>query len=359
VTSHLCLLGDANAIHTRRWATEMLARGFRVSIVTARPQPLDGVQQRVLAPVRGSRDWLFRIRQTRRLVDALAPDIIHSHYVTSYGFLGACSGHRPLLMTAWGSDILVTPRTSRLMRWLTGWTLRRADLVTADSADVLAEIARYRPAVPARLVHWGADTARFGPGDWHTKTGFQVVSLRSWEPNYNIDVVLRAMALLCARLPEAPVHLHLLGGGSRAQALESLADSLGIGTRVTFHGRVDEAAMVAVIRACKVSVSVPSSDATSVSVLESMACGVPVVASDLPANREWVEPEGGDLVPVGDAVALASALEALYRDDRRAQAIGRAMRERMLRDGSRSVQMDAMAAIYRAFLGRPTLRPAT
>ena len=43
---HLCLLGDANSVHLRRWAQEMLARGWRVSVVTARPQPMDDVEQR-------------------------------------------------------------------------------------------------------------------------------------------------------------------------------------------------------------------------------------------------------------------------------------------------------------------------
>ena len=53
---HLCLLGDANSPHTRRWALEMRARGWRVSIVTARPEPLDGVEQRILPPVRRQAD---------------------------------------------------------------------------------------------------------------------------------------------------------------------------------------------------------------------------------------------------------------------------------------------------------------
>ncbi|HSQ73295.1 MAG TPA: glycosyltransferase, partial [Rubrivivax sp.] len=48
---HLCLLGDANSVHLRRWAQEMQSRGWRVSVVTARPQPIDDVDQRVLPPV--------------------------------------------------------------------------------------------------------------------------------------------------------------------------------------------------------------------------------------------------------------------------------------------------------------------
>ena len=68
---HLCLLGDANSVHLQRWAREMVARGWRVSVVTARPQPIDGVEPCVLSPVRRSLDWLRRVGEARRCVDRL------------------------------------------------------------------------------------------------------------------------------------------------------------------------------------------------------------------------------------------------------------------------------------------------
>ena len=356
MSAHLCLLGDATSVHLRRWAGEMLARGFRVSVVTARPEPMAGVEQRVLQPVKRSTDWLWRVGQARRHVGELAPDIVHAHYVTSYGYLAARCGRHPLVMTAWGSDILVTPHNNRWVSWLTGWALRRADLITGDSVDLLERVAEFGPRAPVRQVHWGADMARFQPAVWSAKQGFQIVSLRAWEANYNIDVIVQAVALLHQRLPDAGVHLHLLGGGPGEAGLRAQAQSLGLLNHVSFHGRVGDVAMVDVLQACKVSVSVPTSDATSVSVLESMACGLPVVASDLPANRQWLAAEEGVLVhapgstalAVALAASLAAALEALCRDDARAQRIGQANHDRMLREGARSVQMDAMAALYRA-----------
>ena len=356
---HLCLLGDASSVHLRRWAQEMLSRGWRVSVVTARPQPIDGVaQQIVLPPVRRSADWLFRVGAARRALAALAPDLMHAHYVSSYGYLAARCGRHPLVMTAWGSDVLVTPHRSRLMRWLTGWTLRRADLVTGDSLDLVAEIDRYRPRRPAVQVHWGADLGRFRPAPWAARAPFDIVSLRSWEPNYRIDRVVQAVAWLRARDPAPPVHLHLLGGGPVEAALRAQVAALGLQDAVTFHGRVDDAAMVAVLQRCKASVSVPESDATSVSVLESMACGVPVVASDLPANRQWLDADPRLLVPAGDAAAIAQALHRLWQDDALAQRVAEHQLARMRRDGSRRAQMDRMDALYRELLVRAGARPA-
>lgn len=351
MTAHLCLLGDGNSVHVRRWAAEMRERGHRVSLVTARPEALDGVEQRVLPPVARSADWLFRVGAARRFVDALAPDIVHAHYVTSYGYLAARCGRHPLVMTAWGSDLLVTPRQSRWLDALTGWTLRRADLVTGDSADLLAAVSAYRPPGRQALVHWGVDLAKFWPAAWQAKTGFQVVSLRSWEPNYRIDLIVAAFARVAATAADA--HLHLLGGGSLETALRRQVGALGLGARVTFHGRLGDAAMSAVLDACKVSVSVPLSDATSVSVLESMAAGLAVVATDLPANRHWLaDADAGLLLPAGDEARLAAALGALREDDARTRSVGERHHRRMQREGSRAAQMDRMSALYDGLLRR-------
>ncbi|MDO5623956.1 MAG: glycosyltransferase [Pseudomonadota bacterium] len=352
-TPHLALLGDASSVHVQRWTREMLARGWRVSLVTARPAPIegvtDGVAQTVLQPVRRSSDWLWRAGAARRALLALQPDVVHAHYVTSYGYLAARAARRvrcPLVMTAWGSDLLLTPRKSALKRLLTAWTLRRADVVTGDSPDLLAAARALAPGVRAELIHWGVERARFAPAPWCDKPGFETVSLRSWEPNYAIDTVLRAFAQVRAQHPQAV--LHLLGGGSQESELRLLTQDLSLQNAVHFHGRLPDAGMAAVLARCKLSISVPHSDATSVSVLESMACGLPVIASHLPANRDWLDARL--LVPAGDADALARAWAALMDDEARAAQAGALNAERIAQDGDRRVQMDAADQLYRRLI---------
>jgi len=353
---HLCLLGDANSVHLRRWALAMQDRGFRVSVVTARPQPMVGVVQRVLPAVQRSSDWLFRVGAMRRALAELSPDLVHAHYVTSYGFLGARCARRPLVMTAWGSDLLVTPRRHAALRWLTGWTLRQADLITGDSLDLVTAAEAYGLRRPAALVHWGADLERFAPVAWAARAPFEMVSLRAWEANYRIPVIMGAVARLHRESPDRPIRLHLLGGGPDEAALRARADALGLGEVAIFHGRLDDAGMAEVLARCKVSVSVPASDATSVSVLESMAAGVPVVASDLPANRQWLDFEPRLRVPVDDEQALAAALRLLRDDDALARRVSEAQVERMRREGGREAQMDSMVALYRQLLAASAAR---
>lgn len=346
----ILFFADASSVHTQRWVAAMAARGFDCVVATRRPASVPGASEvHTVWPGASAAGWFQALPAVRRLAARLRPQWLHGHYVTSYGlWAAACRGvvAAPLVQTAWGSDILVTPRApglhGRLMAALVGWSLRRAALQTADSRDTLAEMARYGGAARREEVLWGADTAHFAPGT--PAPGFEIASLRAWEPNYGIDTVLRAFQQLQAQRPATPMRLHLLGGGPDAAALQALAASLGIAPQVNFTGRVAPAEMLATLQRCRVSVSVPRSDATSVSVLESMACGLPVVASDLPANRQWLDP--ALLVPAGDAQALAAALLHLHDDAELARGQGQANRQRVLAEASQTAQMDRMAALY-------------
>ncbi len=346
---HLCLLGDATSPHVQRWAREMLQRGYRVSLITARPAEVPGVEVRTLRPVRRSTDWLFRVRETQRHVRELAPDIVHAHYITSYGYLAARCGVHPLVMTAWGTDLLVTPLKSPWMRWLTGWTLRQADLITGDSASLMDAVARFGPACPAEEIHWGVDLGRFRPAPWHSKPATHLVSLRAWEPNYRIATIVDAFARLRAGLQDHDLHLHLLGGGTLEPALRQQVQAAGLQHCVHLHGRLDDAGMALVLGDCKISISVPDSDATSVAVLESMACGLAVVASDLQANRHWLGAQW--LVPAGDAAALASTLRALVTDDNTARQAGEHNAARIAQHGDRAAQMNRIHVLYQQLAG--------
>jgi glycosyltransferase involved in cell wall biosynthesis len=200
-------------------------------------------------------------------------------------------------------------------------------------------------------VLWGVDTQRFcPPSTARADRGFEIVSLRQWEPNYNIDVLLRAVAQLRRERPNVQVTLSLLGGGSGADALRSLAAGLDLGDAVRFVGRVDDAGMVAALQRADVSVSVPSSDATSVAMLESMACGVAVIASDVPANRAWID--AAQRVPAGDAQALAVALRAMLDDPSLRARVGARNRQAVVERASRRVHMDHMAALYESLQRR-------
>lgn len=359
VGTRILFFADAASVHTRRWVAAVADRGGEAVVITRQPAEVPGAQEVIaIAPGHDKLSWFKALPEVRRVAREVAgrfqPTLVHGHYVTSYGLWAAACGLRlPTVLTAWGSDILVTPRESRLMRLVVAWSLRHADLITADSMDMIGEIERYHPAAPCHQILWGADTDVFTPAA-APQDGFDVVSLRSWEPTYNIDTIVDGFARFVAQRPQAQARLHLLGGGSLNEALHAQVAQLGLQSRVQFHGRVNDVQMVQAIQRSRVSVSVPTSDATSVSVLESMACGLPVLASDLPANRQWVNEQGGWIVPVRDAQALAQALLLAHDHPEQSAQMGLHNRERIERDASRRGQMDTMWRLYQKLL-HPTV----
>lgn len=351
----ILFFADAASVHTRRWVAAAVERGAEAIVITRQPAEVPGAREVIaIAPGNDKLSWFKALPQVRRVAREVAarfkPTLVHGHYVTSYGLWAAACGLKlPVVLTAWGSDILVTPRQSRLMRAVVCFSLRRADLITADSMDMLAEIGRYNPQAPCHQILWGADTDKFIPGE--PGEDFDVISLRSWEPNYNIDLILEAFSRFLMLRPHSQARLHLLGGGPMQAALENRVQELRLLQQVRFHGRVGDVEMVQAIQRSRVSVSVPSSDATSVSVLESMACGLPVIATDLPANRQWIEDkQGGWVVPVRDVDAVTQALVSAYDHPMQAMQMGEHNRARIERDASRRGQMDAMWRLYQKLL---------
>ncbi|MDI1257724.1 glycosyltransferase family 4 protein [Aquabacterium sp.] len=350
----ILFFADASSVHTRRWVASAVERGAEAVVITRQPGEVPGARQVIaIRPGADKASWFKALPEVRRVVRELGksfqPDLVHGHYVTSYGmWAAACGLSCPKVLTAWGSDILVTPKRSRLMRWVVGWSLRRADLITADSMDMVEEIARYHPAAPVHQILWGADTDKFTPAT--PASDFEVVSLRSWERNYNIDLVIEAFARFLTLRPHSHALLHLLGGGPMEAGLQERVAALRLLQQVRFHGRVGDQAMVQAIQRCRVSVSVPTSDATSVSVLESMACGLPIIATDLPANRQWVTERGGWIVPVRDVDAVAQALLTAYDHPERLAQMGAHNRDLIERQASRRGQMDAMWRLYEKLL---------
>ena len=156
-TLRLCIIANPNSIHTQRWVRYFVERGHEVHLIGEKPLasvPPQGARFYDLtqqANLRKAR-YLVWSQAVRRLVRTIRPDVLHAHQVASAGWLGAAAGYHPLLVTSWGSDLLVGARRSAAQRQLARWVLRRADRITCVSQD-LAQAALALGA-PPECRHW-------------------------------------------------------------------------------------------------------------------------------------------------------------------------------------------------------------
>jgi glycosyltransferase involved in cell wall biosynthesis len=354
----IATLSNAAVVHTQRWLERFRARAHEVMLLSLEPPPAGLAARRLpSAPLPGALRYPLALPALRRELRAFAPDLVDAHFVPNYGLLGALAGRHPLVVTAWGSDLLLTGRRGMLQRARAGFVLRRADLVLADAGN-LAAAARELGAPPDRVraLPWGIDRSRFVPGG-EREPGL-LLSTRMHEVVYDIPVLIAAAARVMARHPHT--RLVLTGDGALRPALERQAARTLPPGRFTFLGRIPAGELAGWLGRAEVYLSASRSDSTSLSLLEAMACGALPVVSDIEGNREWVaEGDGARLFGVGDAEGCARAIDAALSDGAWAAA-ARARNARVVAErGDAEVNMGRIETWFgRLAAGRPLEDPA-
>lgn len=299
----LVLVGDGNSPHLLKWARALAPRvelwavssrgfdaGFDAVLPASRRLALNtaprfaGGNLLLLKSAPKLWSWLRRVQ----------PDWLHAHYLTSHGTLawlmrGAGIQAR-IAGSAWGSDILVTPRTSRTMRWITQRVLRACTLTTSDSHDMAARMVKLG-AAEVMVFPFGLEAMPPLP---NAKDDALFFANRGLEPIYAPERVIDVFAAIAAGWPQA--RLIVANSGSLLPALQAQVRQLGLAARVQFTGRVDAAAQATMYAKARWYLSLPRSDSVAVSLIEAMAQGCIPIVSDLAANRELIESSRNGIV---------------------------------------------------------------
>ncbi len=279
------------------------------------------------------RDGFRLLTDLKRVIRKLKPDLIQAGPLQTTAFLVALTGFRPLVSMSWGYDLLQDANRNPFWRWATRYTLKHSAVMVGD-CDTIRQKAIFYGIANERVVTfpWGVDINHFSPIDnqqpplaeddqisWQEQNPdnfmslegdappFVLLSTRGWEPIYGVDVIAHAFVQAAKQRPE--LRLLMLGNGTQAAQLRQIFIQGGVLDQVYFPGQVSQTNLPRYYRAADLYVSASHSDGTSISMLEAMACGCPVLLSDIPGNREWVELEvQGWWFSDGDAGALTQAI---------------------------------------------------
>lgn len=356
----LCFIAAANSIHSVRWIRYFAHRGHEtiwISLSQGDPSDLGVHFHRVGASARFGR-WPLGIPldvlEVRRLLSQARPDVVHAHSVGLHGIVAALAGATPLIVTAWGGDVLATSG-SRVRGVIVRNTLKRARLVTCDAAHMKRAMTNIGvPAGKIEVVYFGTDTRQFRPTSSKRalravlglNDGPTVISTRSHYPVYNIDTLVRAIPLVLREQPAA--RFLLLGDGPDRPALAQLVVSLGVAHAVRLVGAVSNTDLARYVSGADVYVSTSLADAgLAASTAEAMACEVPPVVTDSAENSLWIQNDiNGFLVPLRDPRALASRIVELLLDPDLRQRLGAAARRTIVERNDFHTEMAKMELLY-------------
>ena len=358
------------------WMRELGALGVEVDVITGQPlmlgdarHPVTGVKAEVIRSpymrdavyrwqhTRGfgritmnalhlDEEWFCRAAWQRIAARRPAPDIVHAHAL--YQAARLRRHNIPVVINFPGAP---HPRYTA--------DIRQADALVADgwaAANLPALLGRPVHAVPkgvdAELFRSDGASARAALGlmDRHL-----VLSVGRFVPIKNVALLIDALARL--RQVDSSAHLLLVGEGPEQRALEQQAARLGVAGAVTFAGYVPQDRMAPYYRAADVFALPSEFDNSPNVVLEAMACGLPIVATNVGGVADYVVGDrGGSLVPGGDADALADALNRWLADDDRRRAAAVFNRQRVLERFSWRVSAERLLEVYREVLDRRLTR---
>ena len=287
-------------------------------------------------------EWFCRAAWRRIAARPVAPDIVHAHAL--YQAARLRHDNIPVVINFPGA-----PHARYTA------DIQQADALVADgwaAVNLPATVGRRVHAVPK-----GVDAGLFRPdgSDVRAKLGLAgrriVLSVGRFVPIKNMTLLVDSVALM--RQTDPTVQLVLVGEGPERSALEQQAARLGVADAVTFTGYVSQEHMAPYYRAADVFALASEFDNSPNVVLEAMACGVPVVATDVGGVAEYVVVDrGGSLVPRGDATAMARALGQWLGDAGRRRAASAFNRQLVLERFSWRASAERLLEVYREVLDR-------
>jgi glycosyltransferase involved in cell wall biosynthesis len=281
-------------------------RGYESHVITPCPLTPKDIQGTHLYPLKrkiGAKglkkylDYLSQIFQIRFYIRNIKPDLLNVLFLTDYGFFGALCRFHPYVVTPWGSDILRHPYQKKFWLISNKFSLKSSDLIFCNSKP-MHQVLVGKLEVPEEKIKditWnGVDRTIFNSHncdylrDKHKlKNKVILFSNRNLEPIYNIDRILRMFADLNRILRESV--LLVAGDGSQREVLLKLCVKLQLNKSVIFLGRLSPYLMSDYLNIADIYITVPQSDSCSGSLLEAFACEKIVIASDIPANKVWIE----------------------------------------------------------------------
>jgi glycosyltransferase involved in cell wall biosynthesis len=323
----------------RRLFEGRLPYNFRILASCLRPRPVRLLFQQAVLPAACA---------------ALGADVLHSpSFLMPY-----CRGRRRHLLTVHDMTFFSMPRVhdrlrrSAAFRRLVMTSIRRADLINVPSQATRNALLEWMPQIPpekVRVTEYGISRC-FAPAppakvSHHTRRlrlpDSYVLYVGTLEPRKNLELLIESYRrmLLAGEVAE-----HLVLAGKHGSAYESLLEQIKtppLRDRVHLPGFVAEDDLPWLYRGARLFVYPSLAEGFGFPPLEAMACGIPVI-STVGSSLEENLRGAAELVPPGDASALAGAMRGLLRDD--------ALRERRKQDGLRRVRAFQWESTARAIL---------
>lgn len=295
LSNKIIALVGSNSIHTIRYLLAIAPYFKQVIFITNAPwQTPEYNADNIITHILNFKLLNTHIRkQIANILCERQIQLVHIQQANSYAYhtLKAIKHYEldcKTILTTWGSDILVLPHKNIWFKRLVQFNLNHANIITSDSLYMSRQIQNI--AAPAKQIH----TINFGIQNYPDSVDMSkkqniILSNRLHKPLYNIKQIISAFAKLIQNNSQfADYKLVIASSGNETDNLIDQVKNLGIRKSVSFVGMLAYTELIEYYKQSRIFISIPSSDASSLSVLEAMGYGCYPILSNIPANLEWV-----------------------------------------------------------------------
>lgn len=367
----ILLLSNCNNPHTIKWATSLVEKGLDIAVFSLNKckvtdyekYPAINIYDNTLQITRNEGalskiKYLKVLPELKKIIKEYQPDILHVHYASSYGILGALCNFSPFILSVWGTDVFSFPKKSFIHKSILKYNFKKANKILSTSHVMKKETNLYT-SKKIEVTPFGIDTSKFELRKGETlfnKDDIVIGTIKTLEEVYGIEYLIRAFKVVSDKHKNLPLKLLIVGGGSLDKSLKKLTNELKIAEKVIFTGNIPFTKVPVYHNMLSIAVFLSFAESFGVAVIESSACEKPVVVSNVGGLPEVVE-DGvtGIIVPVKNVDKTVKALEKLLFNKELQQKMGKAGRERVkkLYDWEQNVKQ--MIGIYKKELEKKQL----
>lgn len=321
------LLSDTHSEHTEKWALGLANSGIKVGLFSFNKASYDWyVHENITVffepekPINAESTltklaYIKYVSILKKIIKHFKPDILHAHYATSYGLVGALANFHPFVISSWGTDVMKFPNKNFVAKSILKFNFKKADLLCATSYTIQDYIHQVIN-VPVSVIPFGININEFKPKkveSFYNENDFVLGSIKPVESLYNIDILIKSFAQLLPKYDN--LKLLIIGDGTEKNALIELCKQLDILEKVKFTGRIPFNEISNYYNMIDILVNISEYESFGVSVVEAMACGTPVIVTNVGGLKEVVKDDTVGLkVNIGDVDDTIKAIERLIND---------------------------------------------
>lgn len=362
------ILGDTNSVHIIKWVKALSLRGIEIglfSLAAMRHSEFDELPnftfkslqltQGIFKSGEGSFQKLSYLKALpilKAFIRSFQPDILHSHYASSYGFLGSLANFHPFIVSVWGSDVYDFPQRNFIFKYLLRRTLRKADQLLSTSHVMAKETLKYTKK-PIIVTPFGVDLTLFKPSKLEkSKKGIVLGTIKALEHKYGIDILIKAFAIIVEERADEQFDLEIYGTGTDLENLRSLCRLEGVEDKVHFHGSIPNQEVPKALNNLDIYLALSRWDSESfgVAIVEAQACGIPVIVSNKGGLPEVVKDGTTGIVVESENIqAIVAAIHYLLDDVQLMESMGEKGQQRAHDLYNWTSNVENMIEIYTSF----------